>query len=69
MGLVAGTIFEKRFYPFKPLRLVIFYVRAIASLIYMCPAKPDINMDCWLAVTRQEKIVSLNGVKGHKLWG
>ena len=35
--------------------LAIFSWRAIASQLFMCSAKPDINIECWLAFVRQEK--------------
>ena len=52
-------------YPFTLFRLTIFSWRAVARAIYMCPAKPDINIDFWLATARQEKIVKLKGVNGY----
>ena len=39
--------------------------RAIASQIYLCPAKPDINIECWLATARQEKIARLLNVNRY----
>ena len=33
--------------------------RAIASQLSMCLAKPDINMECWLAIAHHEKIDNL----------
>ena len=32
----------------------------------LCPAKPNINIDSWLAIARQENIVRLMGVNGYK---
>ena len=31
----------------------------------MCPAKPDINIKCWLAIARQEKIDNLEKPNGY----
>ena len=45
--------------------------RSVASQISMCPAKPDIRyfaghkIDCWLAISRQENIVSLKDLSGY----
>ena len=33
--------------------------------ISMCSAKPDINIICWLAVTRQENIDNLRNQNGY----
>ena len=41
--LPAYFLFLK-LYPFTPSEVAIFTWRAIASQIYMCPAKPDINI-------------------------
>ena len=43
-------------YAFTLSKIAIFSWRAIASQIYMCPAKPDINIESWLATARPEKI-------------
>ena len=31
----------------------------------MCPVKPDINLECWLAITCQVKIDNLVDIIGH----
>ena len=57
--------YHQGLYPFTPSNLVIFSWRAIASQMHMCPAKPDINIECWLATARQENIARLvdqNGI-------
>ena len=45
-------------YPFITSNLAVFSWRAVASHIYMCPTKPDINIECWLAIVCQEKIAT-----------
>ena len=31
----------------------------------MCPAKPDINIECWFAIARHEKIDKLEKPNGY----
>ena len=45
---------------------IMLFERASASQIYLCPAEPDMNRECWLATARQEKIVRLLDVNGYK---
>ena len=47
------------FYLFRYIKAAIFSWRAIASHIYIYLAKPDININCWLAIPRQKKILKV----------
>ena len=51
--------YQQGLYPFTPSKVTILSLRAVASQIYMCPAKPDIKIECWLATARQGKIARL----------
>ena len=52
-------------YPLGFSKLSIFSWRAIASQLSMCPAKLDINIKCWLAIARDEKIDNLEKTNGY----
>ena len=52
-------------YPFDFSNWSIFSWRAIANQLSVCPAKPDINIKCWLAIARHEKIDNFEKPNGY----